>query len=112
MKWTKTRIKKYLKGNNSKILICHDLASSRKLLKKYPKTEGYRLLTYIFAHDRYTTKSPTLLTTEIWETLSDYEQTRVVHRLPYEMGYFRTAYEARLIKFRRETSDLVSKDVN
>ena len=108
MKWTKTRIKKYLNENNSKILICHDIASGKKLLKKYPKTEGYRLIGYIFAYD----KPATLLTTEIWETLSDYEQTRVVHRLPYEMGYFRTAYEARLIKFRRETSDLVSKDVN
>jgi hypothetical protein len=106
MKWTKTKLEKYLKDTpESKIVICY--SPNPKDRKKFPESEGYKIINYIYMNN-VTIPPATILTTETWLSLTEYEQRRVVSRLGFWLGYFQTAYQTRLEKFRRETSDLVS----
>ena len=106
MKWTKTKLEKYLKNTSeSKIVICYTARNSD--IRKYPESEGYKIINYIYLHQNLNAPA-TLLTTETWLSLTEYEQKRVVSRIGYWVDYFQIAYQTRLEKFRRETSDLVS----
>jgi len=108
MKWTKRRLEKYLENTeNSKIVICYTHQNADRI--KYPESEGYKIINYVYSGPMGGTKTQ-LLTSAVFEALHDYEQSRLLSRIGAYGGlnYFNVTYKNRLDKFRRETSDLVS----
>lgn len=103
MKWTKKRLEKYLENTEfNKIVICYNHTERER--RKYPESEGYIIVNYVYSHPKKTQ----VLTPAVYEELEDYEISRLVSRLGIWFNYFNAAYKNRLDNFRRETSDLVS----
>jgi hypothetical protein len=106
MKWTKRRLEKYLENTeNSKIVICYTHQNADRI--KYPESEGYKIINYVYSGPMGGTKTQ-LLTSAVFEALHEYEQSRLLSRIGAWLNYFDVTYKNRLDKFRRETSDLVS----
>jgi hypothetical protein len=106
MKWTKRRLEKYLENTeNSKIVICYTHSNADR--RKYPESEGYKIINYVYYGPMGGTK-PQLLNSAVFEALQGFEQLRLLSRIGAWLNYFDVTYKIRLDKFRRETSDLVS----